>query len=486
MFGFDVTTRAGYRRSFRQKLLHLLTTQALFVVAAVVSQVLTVTALGDESTVLPNIVFILADDLGYGNVGCYGQTLIRTPNIDRLAAEGLRFTQAYAGGPICAASRAVLMTGLHNGHAPARDNVPHYATYLQENDTTVAEILKTAGYRTGGVGKWSLGDAGTVGRAMNQGFDTWFGYLNQDHAHHYFTEYLDDDEERLDLRGNSKSHTQYSHNLMTDRALKFIRDADDDKRPFFLYVAYTLPHSSSRDEDEDGLAVPSTDPYSNMDWDEPSKKHAAMIHMIDRDIGRIVALVDSGGLQKNTLIVFTSDNGGHPAVAERFRINGALRGFKRDLTEGGIRVPFIARWPGTVPKNQVTDEVIAFQDMLPTFADLAKTSVPQNIDGISVTTALKGCKLETPREYLYWDVGHCRRRYDQAVRWGNWKGIRLGAGGEIQLYDLATDIGEMRDVAATHPEIVQRIVGIMKTVPTPSPRYPIGQIYEGEPLWKPN
>ena len=468
-----------------------LKTQALSIIAAVVMpvtvlQVFVACAHGDERVSPPNIVFIMADDLGYGDTGCYGQTLIQTPNIDRLGAEGLRFTQAYAGGPVCASSRAVLMTGLHNGHAPARDNVPHYATYLQDNDTTVAEILNTAGYRTGGVGKWSLGDAGTVGRATNQGFDTWFGYLNQDHAHYYFTEYLDDDEGRLELHGNGESRKHYSHDLLTDRALDFVSAATEDKRPFFLYVAYTLPHFSSRDEDKDGLAVPATAPYSDMDWDEHSKKYAAMIHMLDRDVGRIADQVDAGGLTNNTLIVFTSDNGGHSSVDSRFKTSGPLRGFKRDLTEGGIRVPFIARWPGTVPRNQITDEVIAFQDMLPTFADLAKTSVPQNIDGVSVVSVLKGGRLETPREYLYWDVGHCRSRYDQAVRWKNWKGICLGVGSDIQLYDLAVDIGETQDLAEEHPEVVQRIARIMGTAPSPSDRYRIGQIYKGKPLWKPN
>ena len=434
----------------------------------------------------PNIVLIVADDLGYGHLGCYGQKLIRTPNIDRLAMEGLRFTQAYAGGPVCAASRAVLMTGLHNGHAPARDNVPHYATYLQESDVTVAEILKQESYRTGGIGKWSLGDAGTVGRATNQGFDTWFGYLNQDHAHYYYTEYLDDDEGRLDLRGNSQSRQHYSHNLLTERALTFIRDAKEIERPFFLYVAYTLPHFSSHHEDQDGLTVPSTEPYSDRDWDEGSKKHAAMIHMLDRDVGRLVELTDRSGLRNNTLIIFTSDNGGPASVAKRFKTNGPLRGFKRDLTEGGIRVPFIARWSGTVPANQTSDEVIAFQDMLPTFAELAATKSPESIDGLSVVKVLKGGRLETPREYLYWDFGHCRQRYDQAVRWKDWKGIRLGRGSDIQLYNLNGDIGEKHDVAEQHPEVTKRMAGIMESATTLDERYPIGQIYDGQPLWKPD
>ncbi len=433
----------------------------------------------------PNIIFIMADDLGYGDLGCYGQKLIATPNIDRLAAAGVRFTQAYAGGPVCAASRAVLMTGRHNGHAPARDNVPHYATYLRDSDVTVAEVLQQAGYRCGGVGKWSLGDAGTVGRATNQGFDTWFGYLNQDHAHYYFTEYLDDDEGRQDLRGNTETRKHYSHDLLTERALKFIRQAKGSEQPFFLYAAYTLPHFSSRKEDADGLAVPSTEPYSTRDWDERSKKYAAMVDRLERDVGRIVELADASGFKENTLVIFTSDHGGHADVNKRFNTGGPLRGFKRDLTEGGIRVPFIARWPGTIPAGRTSDEVIAFQDMVPTFAELAGAKPPANIDGISVVPALTGGKLAEPRDFLYWDYGHCRRRYDQAVRWKNWKGIRLGQKGEIRLYDLSNDIGEEHNVAAQHPKVVAHIARIMQTAPTPSDRYPIGHLYQGRPLWKP-
>ncbi len=433
----------------------------------------------------PNIIFIMADDLGYGDLGCYGQKLIATPNIDRLATEGMRFTQAYAGGPVCTPSRAVLMTGLHTGHAPARDNIPHYPTYLHDSDVTVAEVLQQAGYRCGGVGKWSLGDAGTAGRATNQGFDTWFGYLNQDHAHYYFTEYLDDDEGRLDLRGNTETHKHYSHDLLTERALKFLRESKASGQPFFLYAAYTLPHFSSKHEDADGLSVPSTEPYSTRDWDERSKKYAAMIGRLDRDVGRIVELADAGGFKENTLVIVTSDQGGNASVNKRFKTNGPLRGFKRDLTEGGIRVPLIARWPDTIPAGRTSHEVIAFQDMMPTFAELAGAQTPTNIDGISVVQALKGGRIAQPREFLYWDYGHCRRRYDQAVRWKNWKGIRLGQEGEIQLYDLSNDLREEHNVAAQHPDVVRHIARIMQTAATPSDRYPIGHLYQGGPLWKP-
>ena len=435
-----------------------------------------------ESGRRPNIIFIMADDLGYGDLGCYGQKLVLTPRIDQLAADGIRFTEAYAGGPVCTSSRSVLMTGLHNGHTPARDNVPHYATYLQESDVTLADVLKEAGYRCGGVGKWSLGDAGTVGRATNQGFDMWLGYLNQDHAHFYFTEYLDDGEDRLGLTGNAASRQHYSHDLMTDRAFEFISESKTQPGPFFLYVAWTLPHFSAEDEDPDGLTVPSTAPYSDRKWDERSKKYAAMIHMLDEDVGRITDRVDELGLAKNTVIIFTSDNGGHASVSQRFKTNGPLRGYKRSLNEGGIRVPFIARWPGTIPARQTSDEVVAFQDMLPTFAELAGVTPPREIDGVSVVKALQGGEAPT-REFLYWDYGHCRRRYEQAVRWKDWKGIRLGADGHIQLYDLATDVSESHDVAAENQDVVRRIARMMNSATTPSERYPIGKLYNGGPLW---
>lgn len=432
----------------------------------------------------PNIIFIMADDLGYADAGCYGGRTIATPNIDRLADEGLRFTQAYSGGCVCTPARSVLMTGLHNGHTPARDNVPHYHTYLRDVDITVAEVLSSAGYRCGGVGKWSLGDAGTEGSAMNQGFDTWFGYLNQDHAHYYYPEYLDDDTGRLELTGNSKSRAHHSHDLLTERALKFIRESKD--RPFFLYAAFAVPHFSARDEDPHGFSVPTTAPYTDRDWDERSKKYAAMVHMLDRDIGRIIRLVDELGLTKNTIIIVTSDNGGHKTIHRRFNTSGPLRGFKRELTEGGIRVPFIVRWPGHAPAGGSSDEVIAFQDMLPTFAQLAGTKARHAVDGLDVGAAFAGGKVSGERDYLYWDYGHCRgKQYAQAVRLGDWKGIRSRKdGNRISLYRLTTDPGETADLAARHPEIVSRITRIMNQAVTPDPRYEIGSTYRGKAIWQ--
>mgnify|MGYP005990237501 FL=1 len=432
----------------------------------------------------PNIVFILADDLGYGDPGCYGGKTIATPNIDRLAKEGIRFTQAYSGGPVCTPARCVLMTGLHNGHTVARDNVPHYHTYLQDKDITVAEVLKDVGYRCGGIGKWSLGDAGTEGRATNQGFDSWFGYLNQDHAHYYYPEYLDNDDTRLELTGNTVTREDYSHDLLTARALRFIRDSSD--QPFFFYGAYGLPHFSSKDEDPDGFSVPSTDPYTDRPWDEKSKKYAAMVHLLDRDVGRIIDLIDELSLASNTLLIFSSDNGGHKTIHERFDTNGPLRGYKRDLTEGGIRVPFIARWPETIPAGKVSTQVIAFVDMFPTFTKLAGAEVPKNLDGISVLPAFLGNPMSKPHTPLYWDYGHCRgKQYGQAARIGKWKGIRSVKNGKIiELYDLEADIGETANVAASHPNVVNRIAAFMDKAVTPHPRYEVGTVYKGSPIWK--
>ncbi len=458
---------------------HRMFAQALLAIAVV-----GILAFQTFSADRPNIVFIMADDLGYGDLGCYGQRLIATPQIDRLAAQGIRFTQAYAGGPVCTSSRSVLMTGLHNGHTPARDNVPHYRSYLEKDDVTIAEILSGAGYRCGGVGKWSLGDAGTIGRATNQGFHKWFGYLNQDHAHYYFPEYLDDDDGRLELLGNTATRKHYSHNLLTEQCLNFIRESQNT--PFFFYAAYTLPHFSSKDEDPHGLSVPSTSPYSEHDWDERSKKYAAMIHMLDQDVGRIVDLVDELGLGENTLVIFTSDNGGHSAVPERFKTSGPLRGFKRSLYEGGIRVPFIARWQGNIPANRTSHEVIAFQDMLPTFARLADARIPEQLrlDGVSVVAALKGNTLGARRSSLYWDYGHCRgQQYAQAVRLGDWKGIRRVRTKAVELYNLKSDTSEATNIASLHPEVVTRIGTMMDHAVTPDPRYQIGTVYRGRPIW---
>ncbi len=433
----------------------------------------------------PNIILIMADDIGYGDLGCYGQEKIRTPHIDALAERGTRFTQAYAGGCVCTASRSVLMTGLHNGHTPARDNVPHFVSYLENNDITLAEVLSSAGYRSGGVGKWSLGAPQSEGSATNQGFDMWFGYMDQDHAHYYYPEYLDDSEAnngRLELPGNSKTKEHYSHDLLVERALTFIRESRD--RPFFLYGAFTLAHFSSPTEDSDRLAVPSTEAYADTNWSEPAKKYASMVTLLDQDVGRIVDLVDALGIAENTLIIFTSDNGPWEGLTKEFNSSGPLRGGKRSLYEGGIRVPFIATWPNIIPKGAVSSEIVTFWDLLPTLAEIGGAKSPAGLDGISVLPALLGETQTARHEYLYWDYGHNRAAYHQAVRVGNWKGVRKGLSQAIELYDLETDVAETKNLASVHPRIVSDIATIMETAAVPSERYPIGERYTGKPIWK--
>ncbi len=435
-----------------------------------------------ESSPPPNIIFIMVDDLGYADLGSYGQTEIQTPHLDALAAQGMRFTQAYAGSCVCTPSRSVVMTGRHNGRSPARDNVPHYPSYLDDEDVTVAEVLREAGYRTGGVGKWSLGDPGTVGAPTRQGFDMWFGYLNQDHAHYYYPEYLDDNEGRFEMPGNSKTQAIYSHDVIVDRSLEFIRESADG--PFFFYGAFTLPHFSSKEEDPTELAIPSNEPYGDRDWSPAMKNYAAMVTMLDRDVGRIVSLVEELGLTENTLIIFTSDNGPWGPIAEAFDSNGPLRGVKRDLYEGGIRVPFVAQWPEVIPAGGVSHRIVTAWDMLPTFAEVAGAKAPDGIDGISILELLKNRAPTREHRYLYFDFGHTREAYQQAVRLGDWKAVRRGADAAIELYNLAADVGEQTDLAAEFPEVVAEMDSIMASAAEPHPRYPVGELYQGGPIWQ--
>ena len=411
----------------------------------------------------------MADDLGWGELGCYGQEKIRTPNIDRLAAEGIRFTNAYAGCSVCAPSRGVLMTGLNMGHAPVRSNgggVP-----LMAEDRTVAEFLKPAGYATGCFGKWGLGDIGTSGVPWQQGFDEFFGYLHQVHAHYYYPSFLYQNQERFPLPGNENGgRGTYSHDAIADRALEFIRRKKD--RPFFCYVPFTTPHLELL-APEDAMAeyrgrFPETFEYRDernhyAAQKEPRTALAAMITRMDRDVGRIVELTRELGIENDTVVFFTSDNGGAaPAIDPEnfFRSNGSLRGHKRDFYEGGIRVPFVARWPGKIPPGAVSGDPIAFPDFLPTALDLAGLDIPPHTDGMSIYEALLGRDLQRRHEFLYWELP----RHDpsagtfpaetpmQAVRWRNWKVVRPRPNGGLELYDLESDPAETSNVAAAHPE----------------------------------
>ncbi len=433
----------------------------------------------------PNIVWIMADDLGYGDLGCYGQDRIQTPHIDRLAAEGLRFTQCYAGSTVCAPSRCALMTGLHTGHSRVRGNG---LAPLRPGDVTVAELLKGAGYATGIIGKWGLGEPGSSGLPNRQGFDYWFGYLNQQHAHNYYPDYLWRNEERVPLVGNvvkdgvASQRAQYSHDLFEREALEFL--AHNKDRRFFLYLPFTIPHANNEAGNQ-GMEVPSDAPYAAETWPQAQKNHAAMITRLDEGVGRIMAKLSELGLDQRTIVFFTSDNGptkeggGDPKF---FHSSGPLRGIKRDLYEGGIRVPMIVRCPGHIARG-VDHTPWAFWDFLPTTCELAGIETPRNLDGISIAATLLGQKGAgrdpSRREYLYWEFHE--RGFKQAVRIvggpaaeaHDWKAIRFGIDGPIELYDLRNDVSETHDVAAEHPDVVARVKEILAAARTNSPEWPV-------------
>jgi arylsulfatase A-like enzyme len=414
----------------------------------------------------PNIVLIMADDLGYGDLGCYGQQKILTPNIDQLASQGMRFTQAYAGSSVCAPSRCSLLTGFHNGHNRVRDNIPH-GIFLQPDDFTVAELLKQKGYTTGGIGKYSLGNPGSWGVAIYQGFDYYYGHLNQDQAHFYYPDYLWENDQVDLLSGNrGGKRGEYTHDLFTEKALSFIQS--NSQKPFFLYLPYTIPHFSDYEKDTpDVFAVPSDEPYTDKQWPQVARNYAAMITRMDGDVGRIMSLIKELGIEENTLVIFTSDNGpwqGVPTPIEFFDSNGPLRGGKREMYEGGVRVPFIAKWKNTIPASSTSDHIITFWDLLPTVADMIGYPSPLETDGLSFLPVMLGNPGEAlQHRYLYWDYGHIRDEFMQGVRYGKYKGIALHNGThiEFELYDLEVDPGEENNIAEDNPGLVQKMKTIM-------------------------
>ncbi len=413
----------------------------------------------------PNIVFILADDLGNFDLGCYGQKLIQTPNIDALAAGGMRFLQAYAGGTVCAPSRSCLMTGQHTGHTTIRAN---HSTRTKQRvpmnagDLTVAKVLKGAGYSTGIFGKWGLGEPATAGVPTRQGFDDWFGFLNQDHAVDYYPDYLWRNERKETIQGNvNGGKKEYTTDLFTREARRFIRA--HQREPFFLYLAYTAPHKD--------LQVPRDEWYSSRPWGEDDKLYAAMVTHMDRSIGEVMALLKELKLADDTVVFFSSDNGaGHKSGLPLFKSTGPLRGAKGDVYEGGIRVPLLARWPGRIKAGAVSELPCAFWDFLPTAVELAGARTPAGIDGVSILPALTGGR-QRPREFLYWE--NHGKRFEQAVRMGEWKAIRKGLDGPIELYHLAEDTGEKNDVAARNPAVVARVREILSGVRTEAAEYPV-------------
>jgi arylsulfatase A-like enzyme len=429
-------------------------------------------ALAQTGPARPNIVFILADDLGYGDLGCYGQKRIRTPHLDRLAAEGMRFTQAYSGSTVCAPSRCCLMTGRHTGHCTVRGNkIPELG--LSKGEGTVASLLKRAGYRTALFGKWGLGGYDMDSHPNDKGFDQFFGYLNQVHAHNSYPDYLWDNKTEHFLKDNwFDQKKSFSNDLFTERALRWI--AADTRNPFFLYLTYTVPHADNERGalTKNGIEVPDQGQYARESWPEVEKNFAAAITRMDEQIGKVLAALDARGIRENTLVIFTSDNGPHKEGnhdAKFFASSGAVRGTKRDLYEGGIRVPTIANWKGRIRPGQVSDFAWAFWDFLPTAAEVAGVKPPAGTDGISILPALTG-RPQKPHEYLYWEF--FEGGFQQAVRQGDWKLVRQAPRLKVELFDLKTDLTESRDVAAQHPDVVAKLSKYFQSARTDHPEFP--------------
>lgn len=445
----------------------------------------------------PNIVFILADDLGFGDISVNGQQKFNTPNIDLLAANGINFTEFYSGSTVCAPSRSALLTGLHTGHTFIRGNkaaVPEGEEPLAGSIITLPEILEKAGYVTGAFGKWGLGPVGSEGDPNNQGFDYFFGYNSQALAHRYYPDHLWDNQTKIDLPENENfaKTVTYAPDLIQQKALDFIAK-QSNQQPFFLFLPYILPHAE--------LLVPddsifqsfkgkfAEQPFTGKDYGNnatndgycsqpyPHASFAAMVSRLDIYVGQLVAALKKYGLDKNTIIFFTSDNGPHiegGADPEFFNSNGIYKGTKRDLYEGGIHVPFIASWPGVIKAGQTSGFIGANWDILPTSAALAKTGFPGKSDGLSLIPTLTGKNHQQQHQYLYWEFHEQGGK--QAIRQGNWKAIRLQVdslpNGPVELYDLNNDPGETLNLAAKFPEKSRELNLLINKAHTPSRLFP--------------
>lgn len=425
----------------------------------------------------PNIIYILADDLGYGDLGSFGQITLKTPTLDRMAAEGVRFTRHYSGSTVCAPSRAVLMTGLHTGHVSVRGN-----GFAQLTETTVADVLKRSGYKTACIGKWGVGHPPPLDDPNKRGFDHFYGYINMFHAHNFFPSFLVRNGVKEPLRnvqmvafknppveregvGVAEVAVDYAPELITQDALRFIRESKDD--PFFLYYALNIPHANNEGGRYDrGMEVPDQGEFSDKPWPLAEKGFATMIKRIDDDIAKILELLKNLGIDDNTIVLFSSDNGPHQEGnhhMEFFDSNGEKRGMKRDLYEGGVRVPLIVRWPNRIAPGRVVEEVTAFQDLMPTVCDLIDAKSPRT-DGVTMLPLLLGKKANAKERVLYWEFGE--RGGKQAVLQGDWKLIRLGLEDPVyELYNVVSDASEQTNLAVDHPEKVQALKRLLKSIP---------------------
>jgi arylsulfatase A-like enzyme len=451
----------------------------------------------------PNIIYILAEDLGYGDLGCYGQSKIETPNLDQMAREGILFTQHYSGSTVCAPSRSALLTGQHTGHTSIRGNkelFPEEGQHpLDKASITIAEMLKEANYTTGAFGKWGLGFIGSEGDPNNQGFDVFYGYNCQRQAHRYYPKHLWHNNEKVMLEGNDFNNTEvYAPNDIHKQALKFIEGNKD--KPFFMYYPHIMPHAEIiipegelmekyRGRFKETAFVndrPGAD-YGDEHFDvkyyssqpEPRATYAAMVSLLDKHVGEVLSKLKELGIEDNTMVIFTSDNGPHTeggADPGFFNSSGGLRGVKRDLYEGGIRVPMIARWPNHIKEGLKSDHISAFWDVMPTFAEIAGVSAPVNIDGISFLPELLG-KKQKKHEHLYWEFHEQGGK--KAVRKGKWKAVKLQCFNKnktrIELYNLEEDENESNNIAENHPQIVAEMMKIMDEEHTQNPDFPFNK-----------
>ena len=444
----------------------------------------------EESATQPNIIYIMADDMGYGDVGVYGQSKIKTPNIDKLAGDGMRFTQHYAGATVCGPSRASLLSGLHGGHSPIRGN-PGWtnsggAVDLKPEDVTIAQMLKSSGYNTAAIGKWGLSETkdetDLSAMPLQQGFDYFFGLKGHRAAHYYYWHRLFENNTPFELKNNDYMNNKgvYTHDLFTNKAIEYVKNQDSEQ-PFFLYLAYTIPHLA--------LTVPNDSKAQYLDLGWPQRKmntqghyrndpegnttYAGMVSRMDRDIGQLMKTLKDQGLDDNTLVIFTSDNG-HEYDEGFFNSNGPLKGSKRDLYEGGIRIPFIARWPGKIKENTSSDHISAFWDMMPTFCDQAGATKCPTTDGISMKKSFFGQSGQQKHEYLYWEFNESRGPL-QALRNDNWKLVKRYKN-PIELYDLSKDIGESNNIAANFPDIVDELSAKVDSARTYHPEFTLKKL----------